>query len=91
MGTLSGGERTRIGIARLLTQAPDFILLDEPTNNLDAAGRAAIHALVRDWRGGVLAASHDRQFLESMDRIVELTPVGVRSFGGRLVRLYCRP
>jgi ATPase subunit of ABC transporter with duplicated ATPase domains len=82
MGTLSGGERTRMGIARLLVQAPDFILLDEPTNNLDAGGRAAIHALVRDWRGGVLAEGHDRQFLESMDRIVELTRVGVRSFGG---------
>ena len=46
IGTLSGGERTRIGIARLLIRAPDLILLDEPTNNLDAAGRAAIHALV---------------------------------------------
>jgi ATPase subunit of ABC transporter with duplicated ATPase domains len=82
METLSGGERTRIGVARLLIEAPDLILLDEPTNNLDAGGRAAIHALVRSWRGGVLAASHDRQLLETMDRIVELTPIGVRIFGG---------
>jgi ATPase subunit of ABC transporter with duplicated ATPase domains len=82
METLSGGERTRIGIARLLIEAPDLILLDEPTNNLDATGRAAIHALVRSWHGGVVAASHDRQLLESMDRIVELTPIGVRIFGG---------
>ena len=82
IGTLSGGERTRIGIARLLIEAPDLILLDEPTNNLDATGRAAIHRLIRNWRGGVLVASHDRQLLDVMDRIVELTPVGVRIVGG---------
>ena len=82
MGSLSGGERTRVGIARVLIEAADLLLLDEPTNNLDAAGRAAIHSLVRDWRGGVLVASHDRELLETMDRIVELTPVGVRIVGG---------
>jgi ATPase subunit of ABC transporter with duplicated ATPase domains len=82
MGTLSGGERTRIGIARLLIEAPDLILLDEPTNNLDAIGRAAIHHLIRNWRGGMLVASHDRALLDVMDRIVELTPVGVRIVGG---------
>ncbi|AYO82629.1 ABC-F family ATP-binding cassette domain-containing protein [Methylobacterium brachiatum] len=82
LGTLSGGERTRVGIARLLIEAPDLILLDEPTNTLDGAGRDAIAALVRDWRGGVLVASHDRALLEHMDRIVELTPVGVRIVGG---------
>ena len=82
MGTLSGGERTRVGIARLMIEAQDFLLLDEPTNNLDAEGRAAIRALVDGWRGGVLLASHDRVLLEAMDRIVELTPVGVRIVGG---------
>jgi ATPase subunit of ABC transporter with duplicated ATPase domains len=82
MGTLSGGERTRIGVARLLIEAPDLILLDEPTNNLDNAGHAAIHQLIRNWRGGVLVASHDRELLEVMDRIVELTPVGVQIVGG---------
>ncbi len=82
MDALSGGERTRIGIARLVIEAPDLILLDEPTNNLDAAGRAAIRALVSDWGGGVLVASHDRGLLETMERIVDLTPIAVRSFGG---------
>lgn len=82
LGTLSGGERTRVGIARLLIEAPDLLLLDEPTNNLDAAGRAAIRALVRDWRWGVLVASHDRALLEDMERILELTAIGARSFGG---------
>lgn len=82
MQTLSGGERTRIGIARLMIEAPDLLLLDEPTNNLDGAGRAAIHRLVRNWRGGILVASHDRELLQIMGRIVELTPVGVRIVGG---------
>ena len=82
IGSLSGGERTRVGIARLLIEAPDLLLLDEPTNNLDAAGRVAIQSLVRNWRGGVLIASHDRELLEMMDRIIELTPVDVRIVGG---------
>lgn len=82
IATLSGGERTRVGIARLLLGTPDLLLLDEPTNNLDRAGRDAIYALIAGWRGGILIASHDRDLLEKMDRIVELTPVGVRIVGG---------
>lgn len=82
MGSLSGGERTRAGIARLLLDAPDLLLLDEPTNNLDAAGRAAVMDLIRRWPGGAVVASHDRALLEAMDRIVELTPIGVRIVGG---------
>lgn len=82
IGSLSGGERMRAGIARVRIEKPDLLLLDEPTNNLDAVGRVAIDNLIRGWRGGVLVASHDRELLETMDRIVELTPVGVRIVGG---------
>lgn len=78
----SGGERTRIAVARLWLEAPDILLLDEPTNNLDAPGRAAILALIDDWRGAALVASHDRDLLEHVDRIVELTPIGNTIFGG---------
>ncbi|MEE2878682.1 MAG: ATP-binding cassette domain-containing protein, partial [Pseudomonadota bacterium] len=80
--TLSGGERTRIGLARLLLAEPDLILLDEPTNNLDRQGRAAVMDLVRRWPRGLVVASHDRDLLEVMDRIVELSPVGCTMFGG---------
>ena len=82
MGSLSGGERTRIGIARLAIERPDLLLLDEPTNNLDREGRAAIERLVATWPGGVLVASHDRALLDRMDRIVELSPIGIRIVGG---------
>jgi ATPase subunit of ABC transporter with duplicated ATPase domains len=82
IAALSGGERTRVGLARLLIKAPDVLLLDEPTNNLDAEGRAAVERLLSDWRGGLVIASHDRALLERVDRIVELAPTGVTVFGG---------
>ena len=82
LASLSGGERTRVALARLLIEAPDVLLLDEPTNNLDADGRQAVAELLGRWRGGVVVASHDRALLERVDRIVELTAVGVTIFGG---------
>jgi ATPase subunit of ABC transporter with duplicated ATPase domains len=82
VASLSGGERTRVALARLLIEAPDFLLLDEPTNNLDADGRKAVADLLAQWQGGAIVASHDRDLLERVDRIVELTPVGVTVFGG---------
>ncbi len=80
--TLSGGERTRIAIARATLTAAELLLLDEPTNNLDAEGRSLIGKLVAGWRGGVVVASHDRALLEEMDRIVTLSPIGAETFGG---------
>lgn len=82
IASLSGGERTRVALARLVIAAPDLLLLDEPTNNLDTDGRRAVAELLERWQGGVLVASHDRALLERVDRIVELTPVGVNVFGG---------
>jgi ATPase subunit of ABC transporter with duplicated ATPase domains len=82
IASLSGGERTRVALARLLIEAPDLLLLDEPTNNLDADGKHAVAQLLERWQGGVLVASHDRTLLEQVHRIVELTPVGVTTFGG---------
>lgn len=82
IGSLSGGEHMRVALARLLLAAPDLILLDEPTNNLDAEGRAAIVTLLSGWKGGALVASHDRALLNHMDRIVELSPASVRIHSG---------
>jgi ATPase subunit of ABC transporter with duplicated ATPase domains len=82
LASLSGGERTRVALARLLIEAPDVLLLDEPTNNLDADGREALADLLARWRGGVVVASHDRGLLARVDRIVELAAIGVTIFGG---------
>lgn len=79
---LSGGERNRLGLARLLLDAPDLLLLDEPTNDLDRDGREAVAMLVHRWRGGIVIASHDRALLERVDRIVELSPVRILHVGG---------
>jgi ATPase subunit of ABC transporter with duplicated ATPase domains len=80
--TFSGGERTRIALAALTFGDPDFIVLDEPTNNLDRDGRARVARLLAGFRGGAVVVSHDRELLGGMDRIVELSTLGVRIYGG---------
>lgn len=82
LASLSGGQRTRARLAALVFAEPDFLLLDEPTNNLDRAGRQAIMDLLRGWRGGAIVVSHDRELLEAMDAIVELTTLGAARYGG---------
>lgn len=80
--SLSGGERTRLELARLNLLDPDLLLLDEPTNHLDADARALVHALITGRRGGTIVVSHDRALLRDMDRIVELSDLGVTVHGG---------
>ncbi len=79
---LSGGQRTRAALAGAMFAAPDFLLLDEPTNNLDRAGRQAVRDLLAGWRGGAITISHDRELLEAMDAIIELTALGATRYGG---------
>jgi ATPase subunit of ABC transporter with duplicated ATPase domains len=82
LASLSGGQRTRAGLAALIFAEPDFLILDEPTNNLDRAGRAAVVELLAGWRAGAIVVSHDRELLETMDAIVELTSLGGGRYGG---------
>ena len=82
LAELSGGQRTRAALAALVFSDPDFLLLDEPTNNLDRDGRDAVADLIDRWRGGVIVVSHDRELLERMDVIVELTSLGANRYGG---------
>lgn len=79
---LSGGQMTRATLAGLLIAAPDVILLDEPTNNLDAGARSLLADVLRRWKGGAVVVSHDRTLLRGMDRIVELTSLGAVGYGG---------
>jgi ATPase subunit of ABC transporter with duplicated ATPase domains len=82
LAALSGGQRTRAALAAQLFAAPEFLLLDEPTNNLDRDGRRAVIELLSSWRGGAIVVSHDRELLDAMDAIVELTSLGARRYGG---------
>lgn len=82
LSALSGGQRTRAGLAALILAEPDVLLLDEPTNNLDRAGRQAVIDLVREWRSSAIIVSHDREVLEDMDAIVELSTLGAARYGG---------
>lgn len=79
---LSGGQVTRAALAGLLVAGPDVILLDEPTNNLDAAARSLLADVLRRWKSGAVVVSHDRALLRGMDRIVELSSLGATSYGG---------
>ncbi|EAQ81503.1 probable ATP-binding protein [Blastopirellula marina DSM 3645] len=80
--TLSGGQRTRAGLAALVFAEPDFLLLDEPTNNLDRNGRQTVIDLLAGWKSGAVVVSHDRELLDTMESIVELTTLGATRYGG---------
>ncbi|MCK6938176.1 ATP-binding cassette domain-containing protein [Enterobacter roggenkampii] len=79
---LSGGERIRALLCGAFTAGADFLLLDEPTNHLDRQGRAWFYDQLSRYQGGVLVASHDRELLEQVPRILELSASGLRSYGG---------
>ena len=66
VSTLSGGERRRVALCRLLLRQPDLLLLDEPTNHLDAESVAWLENHLRDYRGTIVAVTHDRYFLDNV-------------------------
>ncbi|PLN67974.1 ABC transporter ATP-binding protein, partial [Klebsiella quasipneumoniae] len=80
--SLSGGERMKALLCGAFVSGADYLLLDEPTNHLDSVGREWLYQQLENWHGGALIASHDRQLLARMPRIIELTPTALRSYGG---------
>jgi ATPase subunit of ABC transporter with duplicated ATPase domains len=82
MSTLSWGQQTRVALASVQLTQPSFLLLDEPSNHLDADGRKQLLQLIREYSGALILVSHDRQLLNSMDRICELHSDSLRSYGG---------
>lgn len=66
VGVLSGGEKRRVALCRLLLQSPDVLLLDEPTNHLDAESVLWLEQFLKDYKGTVIAVTHDRYFLDNV-------------------------
>lgn len=83
VNTLSGGQKTRVALGKLLLQKPDILLLDEPTNHLDMESIAWLETYLLNYSGAVLIVSHDRYFLDRVvTKIVEIDQGTVRSFQG---------
>ncbi|GGE53094.1 glycosyl transferase family 1 [Agaricicola taiwanensis] len=80
---LSGGEKARLVMAKMLFDPPNFLVLDEPTNHLDIATKQMLVEALQRFEGSMLFVSHDRHFLAALsNRVLELTPEGPHLFGG---------
>ena len=80
---LSGGEKARLVMARMLYDPPNFLVLDEPTNHLDMATKEMLIAALSEYEGTMLFVSHDRHFLAALsNRVLELTPEGIHRYDG---------
>src|SRR5262245_928018 len=80
--SLSGGEMTRVRIAGLLLEEPDFLVMDEPTNHLDLSARESVYDLIASWKKGLIVVSHDRRLLALLDQTAELNANGLKFYGG---------
>ncbi|HEV2575024.1 MAG TPA: ABC-F family ATP-binding cassette domain-containing protein [Beijerinckiaceae bacterium] len=80
---LSGGEKARLVMAKMLYDPPNFLVLDEPTNHLDMGTKEMLIQALANYEGTMLFVSHDRHFLAALsNRVLELTPDGVHQYGG---------
>lgn len=80
--SLSGGELTRVALLGGWLAEADVLVLDEPTNHLDRPQRLALLRQLQEWRGGLLVVSHDRELLDGLPRIVELSAAGLDDHAG---------
>lgn len=83
VATLSGGQKTRVALGRLLLQNPDLIILDEPTNHLDMTSIAWLETYLLNYKGAVLIVSHDRYFLDRIaEKVIEIDQSKATTFMG---------
>ncbi len=80
--SMSGGEITRLWLAKAFFEYSDYLILDEPTNNLDMKSKQALYRAIKEWQKGLIVVSHDRYLLGLMDQIIELTSIGAKLYGG---------
>ncbi len=75
---LSGGEKVRCMTSRMMLQNPNYLVLDEPTNHLDLESITAFNNSLKDFKGGLMMATHDHEFMQTVaNRIIEITPTGI--------------
>jgi ATPase subunit of ABC transporter with duplicated ATPase domains len=80
---LSGGEKARLVMAKMLFDPPNFLVLDEPTNHLDMATKEMLVVALAEFEGTMLFVSHDRHFLAALsNRVLELAPDGIHQYAG---------
>lgn len=82
MSSLSGGQKTRVFLAGISIHRPELILLDEPSNHLDADGREQLYNWIRHSKATLLIVSHDRYLLNLLDTVYELSAQGIKTYGG---------
>ena len=82
MGTLSGGEKTKVFLAGISIHQPELVLLDEPSNHLDCSGRQLLYDFIKSAKGTLIVVSHDRKLLNLLDTVAELSKRGITVYGG---------
>ncbi len=91
VSALSGGEKSRVQLARLMVSAANLLLLDEPTNHLDIASREQVEDALEDFDGTLMVISHDRYFLDKIaERVIEVRDLGLESPAGNFSDFWAR-
>ncbi|MHA6250084.1 ribosomal protection-like ABC-F family protein [Pontibacter sp. CAU 1760] len=82
MGTLSGGQKTKVFLAGISIHQPELVLLDEPSNHLDVLGRRLLYDFIQSAKSTLIVVSHDRKLLNLLNTVCELTSSGIKVYGG---------